>query len=79
MKPHQIEIQKFKAASNTSNGLVIFKVDALVAPRQTPEGLEPSSLISLTEANARVLMALLKTQIAEFDAKKPKSRHGRHG
>jgi hypothetical protein len=33
----------------------------------------------MTEQNARVLMALLKTQIAEFDSKKPKSRHGRHG
>ncbi len=79
MKTHQIEIQKFKAAANTLNGLVMFKVDALVAPKQTLEGLEPSSVISMTEANARVLMALLKTQIAEFDAKKPKSRHGRHG
>lgn len=79
MKTHQIEIQKFKAATNTINGLVVFKVDALVAPKATLEGMEPSSVISLTEANARVLMALLKTQIAEFDAKKPKSRHGRHG
>ncbi|MDN3545115.1 MAG: hypothetical protein ACK4S6_09975 [Roseateles asaccharophilus] len=79
MKTHQIEIQKFKAASNTNNGLVMFKVDALVSPKQALDGIEPSSIISLTEANARVLMALLKTQIAEFDAKKPKSRHGRHG
>ncbi|MFN5047566.1 hypothetical protein [Roseateles sp.] len=79
MKTHQIEIQKFKAASNTNNGLVMFKVDALVSPKQPLDGIEPSSVISLTEANARVLLALLKTQIAEFDAKKPKSRHGRHG
>ncbi|MDT9000610.1 hypothetical protein RQP53_15150 [Paucibacter sp. APW11] len=78
MKTHQIEIQKFKAATN-ANGLVLFKVDALVAPKAPVEGIEPSSIISLTEANARVLMHLLKAQIAEFDAKKPKSRHGRHG
>jgi hypothetical protein len=79
MKTHQIEIQKLKAASNSINGLVMLKVDALVSPKPPVEGIEPSSVISLTEANARVLLALLKAQIAEFDNKKPKSRHGRHG
>lgn len=79
MKTHQIEVQKFKAASNNIHGQVMFKVDALVTPKAALEGLEPSSVVVMTEANARVLMALLKTQIAEFDAKKPKSRHGRHG
>ena len=79
MKTHQIEIQKFKAAANTINGLMVLKVDALVSPKPPLEGIEPSSVISMTEANARVLLALLKTQIAEFDNKKPKSRHGRHG
>lgn len=80
MKTHQIEIQKFKAAANSSNGLVMFKVDALVTPKaQASDDIAPSSLVSMSEANARVLMALLKTQLAEFDAKKPKSRHGRHG
>ncbi|MBV8503179.1 MAG: hypothetical protein JO006_15865 [Paucibacter sp.] len=79
MKTHTIEVNKFKAASNTINGLVVFKVDALVSPKPPLEGIEPSSVISMTEANARVLMNLLKTQLAEFDAKKPKSRHGRHG
>ena len=79
MKTHQIEIQKLKAASNSINGLVMLKVDALVSPKDPLEGIEPSSVISMTEANARVLLALLKTQIAEFDNKKPKSRHGRHG
>ncbi|MDN3922479.1 hypothetical protein [Roseateles violae] len=79
MKIHNIEVSKFKAASNTLNGLVMFKVDALIAEKQPLEGIEPSSVISMTEQNARVLMALLKSQLAEFDAKKPKSRHGRHG
>ena len=79
MKTHQIEIQKFKAASTNQHGQVMFKVDATVAPKTPIEGIEPSSLIVMTEQNARVLMALLKAQIAEFDAKKPKSRHGRHG
>ena len=31
-------------------------------------------LITLTEANARVLMALLKAQLLEFDGKKARSR-----
>lgn len=80
MKTHHIEVQKIKAASNSStSGLVTFKVDALVTDRQPVEGLEPSTLIAMTEANARVLMALLKTQLTDMDGRKPKSRHGRHG
>lgn len=74
MKTHSIEIQKFKAASNTGNGLMVFKVDALVTPKSPVDGIEPSTVVSMTEANARVLMALLKAQLAEFDGKKPKSR-----
>ncbi|MDM4767862.1 hypothetical protein [Pelomonas sp. SE-A7] len=79
MKIHTVEIQKLKAASNSLNGQVLFKVDALVSPKEPVEGIEPSTLLVMTEANARVLMHLLKAQLAEFDAKKPKSRHGRHG
>ncbi|MCE4556306.1 hypothetical protein [Pelomonas cellulosilytica] len=79
MKTHEIEIQKFKAAANNIHGQVLFKIDARVASRAPVDGIEPSSVLVMTEQNARVLMALLKTQIAEFDSKKPKSRHGRHG
>ena len=79
MKVHTLEINKFKSASNTVNGLMVFKVDALVTPKEPLEGIEPSSIMTMTEANARVLMQLLKAQLAEFDNKKPKSRHGRHG
>lgn len=79
MKTHQIEVQKFKAAHNNLHGQVMFKVDALVSARAAVDGVEPSSLLVMTEENARVLMVLLKAQIAEFDSKKPKSRHGRHG
>ncbi|RZJ11596.1 MAG: hypothetical protein EOP39_05920 [Rubrivivax sp.] len=79
MKTHHIEIQKLKAASNNGHGQVLFKVDALVSSREPIDGIEPSTLLVMTEQNARVLMALLKAQMAEFDNKKPKSRHGRHG
>lgn len=74
MKIHQIEIQKFKAASNSSHGQVMFKVDAMVTARTSVDGIEPSSLVVLSEANARVLMALLKTQLAEFDGRKARSQ-----
>jgi hypothetical protein len=79
MKTHHIEIQKFKAASGNQHGQILFKVDATVTPKTPIEGIEPSTVLLMTEQNARVLMALLKAQIAEFDNKKPKSRHGRHG
>lgn len=79
MKIHNVEIQKFKAASNTPHGQVIFKMDALIAPKASVDGIEPSSMLIMDEANARVLMMLLKKQLAEFDSKKPASRHGRHG
>lgn len=74
MKIHQIEIQKFKAASNSSHGQVMFRVDAMVTARTSVDGIEPSSLVVLSEANARVLMALLKTQLAEFDGRKARSQ-----
>lgn len=79
MKTHQIEIQKFKAASANQHGQLMFKIDATVTPKTPLDGIEPSSAIVMTEANARVLMALLKAQLIELDSKKPKSRHGRHG
>lgn len=79
MKTHQVEIQKFKAASNNTHGQVMFKVDALITPKAPVDGIEPSTTLLMTEANARVLMALLKAQLTEFDSHKPKSRHGRHG
>ena len=79
MKTHQIEIQKFKAASSNQHGQLMFKVDATATLKTPIEGIEPSSVIIMTEQNARVLMALLKAQLTDIDSKKPKSRHGRHG
>ncbi len=74
MKTYTIEIQKFKAASNNIHGQMLLKVDALVSPKAAVEGIEPSTILALTEANARVLMALLKSQLQEFDGKKARSR-----
>lgn len=74
MKTHQIEIQKFKAASTNQHGQLMFKVDAVVGTKPPVDGIEPSSSIVMTEANARVLMALLKAQFAEFDGRKARSQ-----
>ena len=63
MKTYTIEVQKLKAASNSVNGMVLFKTDALVSEKQPLDGIEPSTIISMTEKNARVLMALLKSQL----------------
>ena len=71
MKTHQIEVLKFKAASNNAHGQVMFRIDALLSAKPPADGVEPSSSLLMTEANARVLMALLKTQLAAFDARKP--------
>ena len=73
MKINMIEIQKFKAASH-SNDLVMFKVDATVTPKAPIDGIEPSSIISISEVNARVLMALLKAQLVELDGRKARSQ-----
>lgn len=73
MKTYNIEVQKVKAMTN-SNGLIRMHIEALVeAAARRDEGV-PTTVLSLSEANARVLMLLLKTQLAEFDARKAKSR-----
>ena len=77
MKTHNIEIQKVKAMSN-AHGLIHVRIDANVAPqpqrRDADDAGEPATVLSMTEDNARVMMLLLKAQIAEFDKRKAKSR-----
>lgn len=74
MKTHQIEVQKFKSASNSSHGSVTFKVDALVTAQKPSDDLDPATVLTMSEANARVLMALLKSQLAAFDGRKARSQ-----
>jgi len=77
MKTYDIEIQKVKSMAN-SHGLINIRIDAIVAPQSTrhnPDDVgEPQTVLSLTEDNARVMLLLLKAQIAEFDKRKAKSR-----
>ncbi len=73
MKTHQIEVLKLKAASQ-GHGLVEFAVDVSISPRPPVDDRVPTSVLSLTEANARVLMALLKQQLSDIDKRKARSQ-----
>lgn len=73
MKTYQIEVQRVKGMTN-SNGLIRAQVDALVQPAALRDEGTPTTVLNMTEATARVLLLLLKTQLAEFDARKAKSR-----
>ncbi len=76
MKTHTIELQRIKSMSN-SHGLVRARVDAAVQAAQARDDdspQEPSSILVLTVENARVLVLLLKQQLADVDAKKARSQ-----
>jgi hypothetical protein len=74
MKTFNIELLRIKPMSN-SHGMVHAKVDAMVGSQSTrDEAAEPSSTLSFTVENARVLMLLLKAQLAEVDARKARSQ-----
>ncbi len=52
-----------------------FRLDCLIVPHKPKdEDSEPASVLEMSEADARVLLILLKKQLADFDARKPKSR-----
>ncbi len=78
MKTYAIELQKVKAMTN-DHGVIKTRIDALIQPQQAQRGKadeagETLSLLSMGEDTARVLMLLLKAQLAEFDKRKARSR-----
>ena len=73
MKTWHIEIQRVKAMAN-GNGLIRMQLDATVQAAPAADEGMPSSVLSVSEANARLLLLLLKAQIAELDSRKAKSR-----
>lgn len=75
MKTFNIELQRIKAMSN-DHGLVQARVDATVqaTPSRGDEEGQPSSTLSLSVENARVLLLLLKAQLAEVDSRKARSQ-----
>lgn len=74
MKTFTIELQRIKSMSN-SHGLVRARVDAMVqvAPARD-DGSEPNSTLSMTVEDARVLLLLIKAQLAEIDSRKARSQ-----
>jgi hypothetical protein len=73
VKTYNIEVQRLKAMSH-GNGLVEAQIDALVLPGSTSGDKTPTTVLSMSEATARVLQALLKTQLAELDKRKGRSQ-----
>ncbi len=73
MKTHAIELQRIKAIG-AQHGLVNVRVDAQVSPLPPRDGAEPTSLLTLSVENARVLLLLLKQQIAALEPRKGKSQ-----
>jgi hypothetical protein len=74
MKTYTIELQRIKSMSN-SHGLIRARVDATVLPAPARDDAgEPSSTLSLTVEDARVLLLLIKAQLAEIDSRKARSQ-----
>ena len=73
MKTYNIDVQRVKAMSN-ANGLIRMQVDAIVQLSAARDEGVPTTVLNVSEADARVLLLLLKAQIAEFDGRKAKSR-----
>jgi hypothetical protein len=61
VKTYKIEINKVKAMSQ-GNGLVEAKIDALVLPMTARDDQPETTLLSMSEATARVMFLLLKAQ-----------------
>lgn len=72
-KTQRIELQRWKSAGNT-HGLVEFRFDGLFIAETPREDREPAHVLSMSEADARALMLLLKSQLAEFDKRKARSQ-----
>lgn len=73
MKTWNIEIEKIRAMAN-ANGRIRVQVDGRVEPAAAGTDAAPATTLHFNEETARVLLLLLKAQLAEFDAKKAKSR-----
>ena len=74
MKTYIVEMQRLKAMSH-GNGMIEAQVDASVLPAPaSPDGKAPTTWLRMTEDTARVLLALLKTQLSELDKRKARSQ-----
>ena len=75
MKTWNVEVQKVKAMAN-GHGLIQVQVDAVVQPAAVMDHGTSTTVLSFSEDTARVMLLLLKAQLAELDSRKAKSRRG---
>lgn len=73
MKTYNIELQRIKAMSH-GKGLIEARIDALVLPVNIRGEDSAGTSLSMSEETARVLLLLLKGQLAEIDKKKARSQ-----
>jgi hypothetical protein len=77
MKTYTIELQRVKAMAN-AHGQINVRMDAAVQAqpqrRNDDDAGEPHSVLCMTEETARVMLLLLKAQLAEFDKRKARSQ-----
>ena len=73
MKPYDIQLERIKGMRQ-AGGMVYMQFDAQVSPKAAHGEGEPSSLLAMTEEQARVVVALIKAQLVEIDKKNPRSR-----
>ena len=73
MKTYKIEMHRVKAMSS-GGGLIQAQVDALVLPVTGRGEGDETTLLSMSEETARVLLLLLKTQLAQVDGRKARSQ-----
>lgn len=75
MKTYRIEVQRLISMVH-DKGLIDVKLDALVLPSAPKGDQSPTTVLSLSEKDARALLLLLKNQFAELE-KKNKGRSTR--
>ena len=74
MKTYTIELQRINGMSN-SHGVIQARVDASVLPtKPRSDDDAPATSLHITVENARVLLLMLKAQLAEVDGKKARSQ-----
>jgi hypothetical protein len=73
VKTYDIELQRLKSMRH-DKGLIEVAIDAAVLPRSARDDQSSASCLRLSVDHARLLLVLLKQQIAELDKLQPRSR-----
>jgi hypothetical protein len=73
LKTYDKEVKRVTAMRH-GNGLIEAQLDALVIPAAAQDARAPATRLSMSEETARVLLLLLKAQLAEVDKRKGRSQ-----